>query len=72
MSAPEDMLALLAEFDKEMRKQKGPARFMEESRTCVSPGCGSPTYLRIQLKPLCLMHAVQEMNRMLVQAGVKE
>jgi hypothetical protein len=50
-------------------KQDGPLRFFDKEMRCSNRGCSSPTYLKIQGVPRCSMHALRELNEMLVEAG---
>jgi hypothetical protein len=52
-------------------EQYGPVRWYDKEMRCSNRGCGSPTYIRIQGVPRCMIHAVKEMNEMLYEAGFK-
>jgi hypothetical protein len=49
--------------------QTGPLRFSDREAICTTRRCGSPTYLKVQGAPKCMMHALIELNEMLVNAG---
>jgi hypothetical protein len=51
--------------------QVGPLRWFDKEMRCASRGCSSPTYVKLQNVPRCMIHAVNEMNLMLVEAGFK-
>jgi hypothetical protein len=51
--------------------QEGPLRFTERESICTSRGCSSPTYMKVQGAPKCMMHALIELNEMLVNAGFR-
>lgn len=48
--------------------QLGPLRWAETSTSCASRGCGSPTLIRVKGIPYCSAHALQELNRLLLDA----
>lgn len=52
-------------------KQEGPLRFVDETMSCVSRGCGSPTWCKVKGIPMCLMHALRELNQMLINLGIE-
>lgn len=49
----------------------GPLRYSETERRCASRGCGSSTHYAVQGVPRCTVHALQEMNEMLVNQGFR-
>lgn len=51
-------------------EQFGPLRWYDKEMRCACRGCGSPTYCKLKGIPRCLMHALREMNEMLVGFGV--
>jgi hypothetical protein len=51
--------------------QIGPLRFSDVECLCSSRRCSSPTYMKVQGAPKCMMHALIELNEMLVGAGFK-
>jgi len=53
----------------ERPKQVGPLRRHDKEMRCANRGCGSPTYLRVQGVSRCSVHALNELNEMLVEAG---
>lgn len=53
-------------------KQRGPMRQFENSMRCKSQNCGSPTFIKVQGVPLCLMHALRTLNELLIEAGITE
>jgi hypothetical protein len=46
--------------------QKGPLRFIDTELRCASRGCSSPTYIKVNNISRCYMHALTELNDMLV------
>lgn len=65
--------ALSTEFIQELLKkdapreslQTGPIRFFDKEMRCASRGCSSPTYIKIEGIPLCMMHTILRANEML-------
>ena len=51
--------------------QEGPLRFFDKEMRCSSRGCSSATYAKVQGVPRCSIHALHELNEMLVGAGFK-
>lgn len=51
--------------------QTGPLRFSDTEMLCTMRRCNSPTYMKVQGAPKCMMHALIELNEMLVGAGFK-
>jgi hypothetical protein len=49
----------------------GPLRFMDKDRRCASRGCGTMTHYSVQGVARCVVHALEEMNEMLVGQGFK-
>jgi hypothetical protein len=64
--------------------QAGPVRFFDKEMRCRVSGyyqangefvpvprkpCNSPTYIRVLGKPTCTMHAVRELNRLMIEMG---
>lgn len=47
--------------------QHGPLRWHDTADRCASRGCGSETYCKVSGIPRCTMHALQELNEMLVE-----
>lgn len=50
--------------------QNGPIRWIDKEHRCVSKGCSSPTYLKLQGVSFCLMHTLKKCNEMLIELGV--
>jgi hypothetical protein len=48
-------------------KQFGPLRHFDQEMRCVSRGCRSPTYHKVKGIPYCMIHAMQELNSMVVK-----
>jgi len=46
--------------------QKGPLRWFDAEMRCASRGCSSPTYSKVNGIPRCYIHALNELNDMLV------
>ena len=54
----------------EVPEQNGPLRYFEPPwKRCACRGCGSPTPYRINGIPRCTVHALRELNQMLVDNG---
>lgn len=52
--------------------QIGPLRYIEGmTRHCSSRGCMCPAHYAVQGAPKCTVHALQELNEMLVSAGFR-
>lgn len=65
-------------------QQFGPVRFVDEELLCIVSGyrdndgnwiktkgaCRSPTYIKVEGIPTCMMHALRKLNEMLVERGV--
>jgi hypothetical protein len=49
----------------------GPLRYSETERRCSSRGCGSMTHYAVQGAPKCTIHALTELNEMLVHQGFR-
>lgn len=58
----------------QLREQVGPIRWYDKEMRCMNgrghTKCGSPTYIRFQGIPNCMIHAVQLANELLVEKGV--
>jgi len=52
--------------------QVGPLRHFDVSSRCASRGCGSPTFLKVRGIRRCTIHALRELNQMLVDLGVEK
>jgi len=50
--------------------QEGPLRFFDNEMLCTSRRCGSPTWIKVKGMPLCIAHALRELNQMLIERGV--
>jgi hypothetical protein len=48
-------------------QQKGPVRWFDREMRCANRGCSSPTYLKVEYVPRCMMHALQELNGLVVK-----
>lgn len=46
--------------------QNGPLQWYDEEMRCANKGCSSPTYCKLSGIPRCMMHALREMNLMLI------
>ena len=64
----EEVQALLA--IPEPQYALGPLRFFDNEMLCTSRRCGSPTWIKVKGMPLCIAHALRELNQMLVDKGV--
>jgi hypothetical protein len=53
-------------------EQTGPLRQYDTTMRCACRGCSSPTFFKIQGIPRCMIHALRELNYMLVQRGVEK
>ena len=49
----------------------GPLRYSETERRCSSRGCGVMTHYAVQGAPKCTIHALTELNDMLVNQGFR-
>jgi hypothetical protein len=62
--------------ERELRKrypihqQIGPVKLTDTERRCVSRGCSSPTYYKLQGIPYCSTHLIRLVNEMLIAKGV--
>lgn len=50
-------------------EQFGPLRWHDKEVRCASRGCASPTYLKVSRVPRCMVHALRELNEMLIELG---
>jgi len=48
-------------------EQYGPLRWFDTEMRCVSRGCSSPTYCKLEGVPYCTMHALKLMNELLIR-----
>lgn len=68
--SPEEITALLTTkrtADKARSiPQGGPLRWYDYEMRCASLGCGSPTYTKIEGAPRCMMHALKEINQIVI------
>jgi hypothetical protein len=46
--------------------QSGPLRWFDYEMRCASLGCNSPTYAKVEGAPRCAMHALKELNQMVI------
>lgn len=53
-------------------KQHGPLRQFDNYYRCASRGCSSPTFFKVKGIPRCMIHALRELNDMLVELGVEK
>jgi len=53
----------------ERPEQFGPVRWFDKEMRCATRRCNSPTYIRLNRIPTCMMHAIKELNQMLVDLG---
>lgn len=53
-------------------EQFGPLRRYDKEMRCASRGCGSSTFFKVRNVPRCMIHALRELNEMLVALGVRE
>lgn len=51
--------------------QLGPLRWHDETRRCCSRRCGTATNFTVQGSPKCMIHALEELNAMLINQGFK-
>lgn len=51
--------------------QAGPLRYIDNPRRCTQRGCGSMGYYTVQGAPKCTVHALSELNEMLISAGFR-
>lgn len=49
----------------------GPLRHIEGQRRCTNRGCLTTAYYAVQGAPKCTVHALEELNEMLISAGFK-
>jgi hypothetical protein len=49
----------------------GPLRYIEVEKRCSSRGCGSMTHYTVQGAPKCTVHALDELNEMLISRGAR-
>jgi len=47
--------------------QNGPLRWYDREMRCCKKGCGSSTYCKIEHKPFCMKHALDELNKLCIQ-----
>lgn len=47
--------------------QNGPLKWFDKEMRCSSKGCGSPTYLKVEYKPLCSVHALRKLNELVIE-----
>lgn len=71
----DELLAVLAE--PVVPVQHGPLRRFEREMRCVhvrehgnGKNCNSSTFFKLMGIPLCMMHALNEMNKMLFERGI--
>lgn len=46
--------------------QRGPLRWYDKEMRCALRGCTSPTYCRINGIPRCMIHALHDLNELLL------
>jgi hypothetical protein len=56
----------------EVPEQRGPLRRFDKEMRCTSRRCGSPTFFKVRGMPLCMMHSLMELNRMLIERDIME
>lgn len=61
-----DVLALLNDTPTERPQQKGPLRWFDKPMRCVSRGCSSETFCKVDGIEYCMKHALTKLNEMLV------
>jgi len=47
--------------------QYGPLRHFDKEMTCASRGCSSPTYHKVNGIPYCMIHALRELNEIVIK-----
>jgi hypothetical protein len=47
--------------------QNGPLRLYDYEMRCASLGCNSPTYFKVEGAPRCAMHALKELNQLVIE-----
>lgn len=52
-------------------QQYGPLRWFDKEMRCVSRGCSSPTYCKVEHKPLCMIHSLRTLNELLTESSEK-
>lgn len=48
-------------------EQRGPLRYWDNTMTCTSRRCGSPTHYKFRGMPTCTVHALRMMNEELYE-----
>ena len=56
----------------EVSEQRGPLRRFDREMRCTSRRCGSSTFFKVRGMPLCMMHSLLELNRMLIKRNIVE
>lgn len=59
--------ALLKPREIDVNRQKGPLRFYDVVMRCASRGCGSSTYCKVDNIPYCMMHALKDLNSIVLR-----
>jgi len=52
-------------------EQFGPLRQYDKEMRCTSRRCGSSTFFKVSGMSMCVIHALRELNEMLVRRGVE-
>jgi hypothetical protein len=55
-----------AKYSYHINEQFGPLRWFEKEMRCACKGCNSPTYCKVEGIPRCMIHALRELNDLLV------
>jgi len=71
-SVPLDVNAIKAllgndEKKRQLPPQVGPIKWYDKEMRCASRGCGSPTYIKFQGIPNCMIHTLRLANELMVE-----
>jgi hypothetical protein len=67
-SLPLDMIQALMKEDEPRSNQTGRIIWYDKEMRCASRGCSSPTYIRFDRVPTCMMHTILKCNELLSEA----